>query len=78
MSICVAGRFPPPIGGVSVYVSRRYANLLKTSEQVTKLDFSKKSFLFNLFNSFNFFYLHTLSKTVTMDTKLQGANITLR
>tara|TARA_R110000796_G_C14559652_1_gene434678 strand:+ start:2817 stop:3701 length:885 start_codon:yes stop_codon:yes gene_type:complete len=51
VSICVAGRFPPPIGGVSVYVSRRYADLLKTSEQVTKLDFSKKSFLFNLFNS---------------------------
>ncbi|WP_159818028.1 hypothetical protein [Colwellia sp. 20A7] len=51
MSICVAGRFPPPIGGVSVYVTRRYAGLLKASEQVTKLDFSEKNFLLNLFNS---------------------------
>ena len=51
MNICIAGRFPPPIGGVSVYISRRYASLLNESDNVAKLDFSEPFFLLQLVRS---------------------------
>jgi hypothetical protein len=40
MSRCIAGRFPPPLGGVSVYVSRRYAALKLVDNATECLDFS--------------------------------------
>ena len=38
--ICVVGRFPPPLGGVSVYCARRYAELQTQSDGTRKIDFS--------------------------------------
>lgn len=44
MNICIVGRFPPPVGGVSVYVSRRYKALVKEDPKVKKIDFSNPFF----------------------------------
>ncbi len=38
--ICVVGRFPPPLGGVSVYCSRRYTQLRQASSGARRIDFS--------------------------------------
>lgn len=82
MDICIAGRFPPPVGGVSVYVTRRYAHLLKSGKHVGKIDFSNKFFLFELFkskankyevNSINlfvvlvFFFMGKINKSIFVD-----------
>ena len=48
MKICIVGRFPPPIGGVSVYMSRRYGMLDRAGEDVCKIDFSGFKWIFKL------------------------------
>ncbi|WP_215397979.1 hypothetical protein [Rheinheimera oceanensis] len=49
--VSVAGRYPPPVGGVSVYVSRRFSLLKAQGREVEKLDFSDRFFPFDLFKS---------------------------
>lgn len=49
--LSIAGRYPPPVGGVSVYVSRRFSLLKAQGEEVEKLDFSDRFFPFDLFRS---------------------------
>ena len=46
--ICVVGRFPPPLGGVSVYCSRRYAQLRQQSSRARRIDFSDPRWPFQL------------------------------
>ena len=46
MNVCIVGRFPPPLGGVSVYIKRRFARLLFKGVDVTRIDFSKRGWFF--------------------------------
>lgn len=80
--IILVGRFPPPIGGVSVYLHRRYHDLRLKGEKVDKIDLKKKTALFyillsrsknyevntlNILVVFLFFILRKMKKTVFVD-----------
>lgn len=45
MKICILGRFPPPIGGVSVYCKRRFHLLNSKGIDVVFLDFGDRNLL---------------------------------
>ncbi len=82
MNICIVGRFPPPIGGVSVYTKRKFEQLKNEGKNVSKIDFSTKLFplqlmktkdtefevnSINLFIVFIFFITNKISKAVFVD-----------
>lgn len=73
MSITVVGRCPPPLGGVSVYVSRRYAELKSSGGTVNLIDFSEKKWLLELFKAKSeTFEINTLNLSVVFILFLFG------
>jgi hypothetical protein len=82
MKRCIVGRFPPPIGGVSVYTKRKFEKLKGEGVSVSKIDFSNKLFPFlimrakntefevnsiNLVVLFIFFLTNQISNAVFVD-----------
>jgi len=82
MKTCIVGRFPPPVGGVSVFTKRKFEKLKNEAGTVSKIDFSNKYFpllimkdnsnyfevnSINLFVVFIFFLTNKLSKASFID-----------
>ncbi|WP_150306246.1 glycosyltransferase family 4 protein [Pseudomonas saliphila] len=48
MKFYIVGRYPPPIGGVSVYTNRRFNEMLSAGGDVGKIDLGRRTSLFKL------------------------------